>query len=194
MIPLAFGHVEPYLKRAMQGEVILDVEISKPSGEAIWLDRTVLASYQPAWDESREVVGVSVAAMDITDRVRAEEALHESEELHRHMYQINPQVPWILDADGNNLEVSARWVAATGETYEKVRGFSWIENLHPEDRVSVRKTMTESIRTGEPIDIQYRVKGLDGEWNWKRSRGAARFGPAGEVLRWYGIVENSAVA
>jgi len=192
MLPLAFPNIEPHLARAMHGEAILDVEISKPLGKAIWLERTVLASFQPAWDDAREVVGVSVASMDITDRVRAEEALHESEDLHRHMYQMNPQIPWIMDALGNNLEISARWVAATGETYDKTGSMSWIEKLHPDDRAPVRKTMDEAIRSGEPIDIRYRTENMIGEWVWKRSRGAARFGPAGEVLRWYGIVENSA--
>jgi hypothetical protein len=55
------------------------VEASKPPHNPGEPDRTILLSYQPAFDETQEVVGVSVAAMDVTERRWAEEALRERE-------------------------------------------------------------------------------------------------------------------
>jgi PAS domain-containing protein len=34
------------------------------------------------------------------------------------------------------------------------------------------------------------VKDINGDWKWMRSRGAPRFGPSGEITRWYGSVED----
>jgi PAS domain S-box-containing protein len=192
MIPASFPEVEPYLLRALNGEAVAEVEITKTSVAAGGTSRTMLASYQPAWDEAHEVVGVSIVAMDITEHKRAAEALRESEDLHRQMYELNPQVPWIMDPEGKNLKVNARWVEATGVGKDWSESFSWIEALHPGDMVSTRRTMKQSLQTGTPIDIRYRVKNAEGEWTWKRSRGTPRFGPKGEITRWYGIVENVA--
>lgn len=68
MIPELFPRVEPYLLRALRGEAISDVEISKPSHKTGGPDRAYLLSYQPAFDEAQEVIGVSAAIMDITER------------------------------------------------------------------------------------------------------------------------------
>jgi PAS domain-containing protein len=50
--------------------------------------------------------------------------------------------------------------------------------------------MRDALRSGVPIDIQYRIRDIDGVWTWMRSRGAPRFGPTGEIVRWYGTVEH----
>ncbi len=77
VLPDVFPHVEPYLRRALQGEAIEGVEIRIPaSGATQELIR--LASYQPARDEAGEVVGVSVAVIDITERKHIEEALRKA--------------------------------------------------------------------------------------------------------------------
>jgi hypothetical protein len=34
------------------------------------------------------------------------------------------------------------------------------------------------------------VRNLEGDWKWMRSRGSARLSPSGEVIRWYGAIEN----
>jgi hypothetical protein len=52
------------------------------------------------------------------------------------------------------------------------------------------KTMKHALRTGEAIDVEYRVLSVDGEWRWMRSRGSPRFAPSGEITRWYGSVED----
>ncbi len=53
------------------------------------------------------------------------------------------------------------------------------------------KAMEESLRTGKPIDIEYRIR-QGGRWSWKwmRSRGSPRRNPSGEIIRWYGSVED----
>jgi len=65
MIPTLFPAVEPYIRRALAGESIVDVEVHVPdTGEKR------LVSYQPARDEAGEVVGVSIAAMKVTERIQ----------------------------------------------------------------------------------------------------------------------------
>ena len=98
MIPELFPHVEPYIRRALGGEAVLDVEARTPeTGE------TRLLSYQPALDEAGEVVGVAIAVTDITERKRIEDALKASEAHYRSMVELNPQVLWIMDPQGTEF-------------------------------------------------------------------------------------------
>ena len=69
--------VEPRLRRALAGEPSLGVVLRTtltPGNERVWL-----TNYYPARDPSEAVFGVSVAAVEITERQRAEDALRESE-------------------------------------------------------------------------------------------------------------------
>ena len=43
---------------------------------------------------------------------------------------------------------------------------------------------------GKTIDLEYRVKSVDRGWRWVRSRGSPRVGPKGQIVRWYGSVED----
>ena len=67
MIPELFPRVHPFLLRALNGEAIQGVKVVRPSfpGKA---DKTILLSYQPAFDEAHEVIGISVAVMDVSQR------------------------------------------------------------------------------------------------------------------------------
>ena len=190
MIPEAFPNIEPLLNRALLGEVISEVEVSRPSRAPGEGDRTMRSSYQPAWDEADEVIGISIAVVDISEQKLAEQSILESEDHHQHLAELHPQVPWMMDAAGNSLKVSSRWVLTTGLVKGLTRNLGWLEALHEEDLLSTMKTIREALATGMPIDIEYRVRSVEGEWQWMRSRGSPRIGVSGEITRWYGIVEN----
>jgi PAS domain S-box-containing protein len=190
IVPTIFPLIETYIRRALLGEPVTDVEIQKPGADTGGDGRTLLLSYQPVRDEAGEVMGVSVAIVDITARKRAEEALRQEEEHYRHMVELNPHTPWVLDGNGKVIEASTRWQKTTGMGIEDAMGDGWMKALHPDDVEPTAKAIHETLRTGRPIDIEYRVKSPEGAWKWMWSRGSAITGPSGEVLRVYGSVED----
>jgi PAS domain S-box-containing protein len=189
IIPELSGPSGDALRQSLAGEVMSNIEINLRDRRT-GTTRTVLLSYEPVRDEASEVIGVSLAAVDISERKRAEEALRESEDHYRHTVELNPQIPWLMDVEGRNIEVSARWEATTGLTREQTSDDGWMDALHPDDRSRVAPIIEDSIRSLKPIDVEYRVRQPDGRWIWMRSRGSPRFDSTGKVMRWYGSVED----
>lgn len=189
MIPAMYPQLEPYLRRALAGEPVTAVEIVAPPTETKE-EQIFLVSYLPALDEASEVVGISVAVVDITARKRTEAALRESEDHHRHMVELNPQIPWVFDANGMAIMISPRWQQVTGMSEEESRGRGFLEALHPDDQSRVREAIDHSIHTGNPIDVECRVRTPDGDWRWIHSRGAPRRDEQGKIIRWYGSADD----
>ena len=193
VLPQQFPQSEPHLLRALNNEATTAVEVQLPAFEnsEIFKDRrTCLISYQPACDEADEVIGISLSVVDISQRKHIEEALAESEDHYRNTVELNPQIPWIADAAGTILDVSQKWVKLTGLSKEKSLGSGWTSVLDPDDLQPTLDAWHEAVRTGAPIDIQYRIRHCDGAWRWMRSRAAPRRNEAGEIIRWYGSVED----
>jgi hypothetical protein len=67
MIPGLFPIVEPYLRRALNGEAIPKVEIPRQASRPGEADRIILLSCQPVLNEARDVIGISVAVVDATE-------------------------------------------------------------------------------------------------------------------------------
>jgi PAS domain S-box-containing protein len=190
MYPEWFPIYEPFYLRALKGEAISGARFCRPGLKPGDIDQEIIASYQPAWDEADEVIGISVSFLDVTDHQRSDEATVRHSAPPESVFKINPEIPWVMDADGNNLQVSSDWVQVTPLGKDRTRNLLWLEALHSEDVERTMKAMKQALQTGTPIDVEYRVLGIDREWQWMRSRGSARFAPNGEITRWYGSVEN----
>lgn len=188
MIPEFYAQVEPYLKRALQGEAFAGLEFQAEGPDGVGKVRST--SYQPTLDEAGEIVGVSVAVLDITERETTQVALQESEDHHRYAVELNPHLSWTADANGLITESSPQWSSLTGMTAEAATGWGWTEALHPDDREATTEAWMHSVATGDPLDVEYRVRVLDGVWRWMRARASARKGPGGKVIRWYGALDD----
>jgi PAS domain S-box-containing protein len=80
VIPELYPLLEAHVKEALNGKGTCDLEIREPASHGDGR-RTFLVSYQPAFDEAGEVVGVSCAVMDFTARKAAEDKLRQYERL-----------------------------------------------------------------------------------------------------------------
>jgi PAS domain S-box-containing protein len=190
VIPDKFPQYEPYLLSALNGIPHTGLEISYPDPHRPAVTRTILLSFQPARDEVDEVVGVSISVVDITRRKQAEQALVESEDHYRHAVELSPQVPWTADHNGMILDTSHRWEALTGLTKQESLGKGWIRALHPDDRQPTLRAWEKALRTGELLDLQYRIRCRDCESRWMRARAAPRCDDDGKIIRWYGTLED----
>ncbi|MEO6805098.1 MAG: EAL domain-containing protein [Edaphobacter sp.] len=190
VMPTVFPICEPYLLRALKGDASTGLEICYPDPNPLNEKRTHLISFQPASDEADEVIGVSVSVVDITQRKHAEQALAESEDHYRNAVELNPQVPWTAEPDGMILDTSKRWETLTGLTKEESLGEGWVRALHSEDLPPTLKAWEEALRTGNPFDVQYRIRIHNGDLRWMRARAAPRRNADGKIIRWYGTLED----
>jgi hypothetical protein len=69
-------------------------------------------------------------------------------------------------------------------------GESWAEGLHPDDRQRTFDVWRNCVETGEPYDIEHRVRYRNGSYRWARSRAFPRRNEAGEICLWYGATED----
>ncbi|MEO6816393.1 MAG: EAL domain-containing protein, partial [Edaphobacter sp.] len=188
--PAVYSQIEPFLLRALKGEAITGLEVAVPVTPEHPERITLLATHQPARDEGGEVIGVSVAIVDISDHKKMEDARQKSEEHYRYMVQLNPQMPWIMEPNGMIIEVSPRWEQLTGQTQEETLGLGWKSVVHPEDLERMMPTVEHSLQSGDPFDLEYRIRTKDNHWRWLRTRGNPRRGERGEILLWYGSTED----
>jgi len=171
--------------RALQGEAISGVEILRPGAMPGDPDRTILVSYQPAWDEAEEVIGISLSVLDITEQIRLGEIARENAS---DIVETGRAVPWSMDRNGLNLHLDARWRNVPESERKGLHKLAWLDALHPDDLRAATMAIKVALRTGAPIDMEYRVRDADQQWRWMRSRGSARIGTDGEITRWFGSV------
>jgi diguanylate cyclase (GGDEF)-like protein/PAS domain S-box-containing protein len=107
--------------------------------------------------------------------LRADE-LHNERELRERMLNRIQDVVYVLNLRENRLSfVSSEISLLLGHPWHAVRAWGqdlFPELMHPED-LKMRPffhARLSSIRDGEALDLQYRMRDANGEWRWMRSR------------------------
>jgi diguanylate cyclase (GGDEF)-like protein/PAS domain S-box-containing protein len=177
----AFGRM-PLDKRP----ITLEYRVVHPDGSV----RHVLSHAEPVLGPDGRVLQVRGTSQDITPFRKIEAALRASEDHYRHMVELHPQIPWTAGPDGGVLEAGPKWLELTGMTLAETLPFGWIEAVLPEDRARVAQLWQQSVSTGAPLDSEFRIRRSGGGVSWVRARATARLGAAGEVVRWYGSLDE----
>ena len=108
--------------------------------------------------------------LDVTEQKRSEERLREAEAKYRALVEHIPAVTYRQTPDGDpeQFYVSPQVQDLFGHSVEDwtwTPNF-WIDHIHPDDRERVAEADLETDRTGEPVDLEYRLRRADGEHVW----------------------------
>src|SRR5262249_38900054 len=121
----------------------------------------------------------------------AREALRVSEEQYRSLADLSPGVVWTARADGWVDYANQFWCNFTGMTLEQTQGSGWAAMLHPEDAQRVLDLWAKALRTGEPVEVEYRLKrAADGAYPWFLARGKALRDREGRIVKWFGMLTD----
>jgi PAS domain S-box-containing protein len=176
------------LGRMFRGEVIRtppvrhDASISAGEGRTRWVETLGFPVIDPA-GALREVV---LLTEDISDRVAAEETLRESEASFRTRLNAIPQMVWSTRPDGFHDFYNDRWYEFTGVRYGSTDGAGWNDMFHPEDQDRAWSAWRQSLVTGQPYEIEYRLRHRSGDYRWVLGRALPILDDQGEVIRWMG--------
>lgn len=141
---------------------------------------------EPLRNAAGRLTGITVAALDISIRAAAQEALRKSEEQFRQLIDSMPQLVWSARPDGMPDHYNRQWSEYTGAVPPAARRDSWISLLHPEDRERVHERWRQSLHSGEPFEIELRCRRHDGQYRWFLGRATAIRGANGAIERWFG--------
>lgn len=98
-----------------------------------------------------------------------------------------PQMVWVARADGYHEYFNRRWYEYTGSTPEESLGEGWISQLDPVDHEQIRQRWRHSLRTGEPYEIEYRIRqASDGSYHWHLGRALPQQDESGRIVQWFG--------
>jgi PAS domain S-box-containing protein len=148
--------------------------------------RWFLARALPGRDAEGRIVRWAGSLTDIDDLVRAEERVRESESRFRQLAESLPLLVWTCRADGTCDYVNPQFVAYTGIPEAKQLGFDWLQQVHPDDREPLFAAWNRTVATGEPYDVEYRMRRNDGVYRWFKTRAVALRDSDGKVVKWFG--------
>jgi PAS domain S-box-containing protein len=158
------------------------VRIKNKDGECRWGESHAMPLFGAAGDYL-DHVGMSI---DITEEVKAEAALRESEAYFREMTQNLPLGVWTYLPDGNVDFVNDRWLQMAGQTldYVRTRPEAWMIALHSDDRERAGKIYRESTRSGEGFTMEARFLNVaTGEYRWHLIRSVPLRDAAGNLVK-----------
>ncbi|HEX2644758.1 MAG TPA: response regulator, partial [Thermoanaerobaculia bacterium] len=179
MVPNHDDHwFEIYGRVAVTGEPIRFMEEAKALGR--WFD--VYASRVGGAGSHN----VAVLFNDITGRRRTEQALRESEASFRQLADAMPQMVWVTRPDGYHEYYNRRWYEFTGVPDGSTDGEGWNGMFHPDDQERAWARWRQCLATGEPYEIEYRLRHRSGDYRWTLGRALPIRNRQGDIERWFG--------
>ena len=151
----------------------------KKNGTLFWNELSI----SPVRDEEGHLVSFVGVQNDVTERRRAEEALRDSEERYRALYEDNPSMYFTLDEKGTVLSVNHFGSRQLGYAPEELIGHPVLEIFHEEDRQAVSRYLSASLRAPEQSNgWEARKIRKDGSVLWVRENVRAIRGPGGDTV------------
>ena len=153
------------------------------------------AGLTPLQRQGMEVVARAALARLDTERGDREEslaaarrrhALEDSERRFRTLADTMPQMVWSALPDGAHDYFNARWYEFTGVPDGTTDGESWNGVFHPDDQERAWGLWSESLATGDPYQIEYRLRHRDGTYRWVLGRALPVCDADGAITRWFG--------
>src|ERR1700750_2905711 len=136
-VPALADALEGIVQSIMRtGDPVTGIEVTGQRADRTE-ERFWVTYWHPHRNADGEIVGINVAAEEITERKRAEAALRASERQFHTLADSIPQLVWMADADGAIYWLNSHWYEYTGRPageidphgWHAVFGDRWIEAL-----------------------------------------------------------------
>ena len=156
-------------------------ELMSSGGQVLPVDASI------ACVEARGENVFTLVMRDVTQRLRNEQALRESETRFRVLAETIPDFIFTARSDGWTDYTNARFHEYSGIDAESAMGYGWIAAVHPGDVDGALGSWRRSVASGAPHEMKFRVRSRDGEYRWHVARARPIRDESGAIVKWFGV-------
>src|ERR1700720_180150 len=147
----------------------------------------------PNETDLRLIEGAGHIAVIAIEGERSQEALRSafeeirnSESRLREIIDTIPTLAWCSLPDGTGIFWNRRWHEYTGLSLEVARGWGWQDGIPPEDLKEITDKWLGFLASGQPGDVEGRLRRFDGVYRWFLFRAEPLRDESGNIVNWYG--------
>ncbi len=173
------------------GKLASEYRVVHPDGSVRWLAINARVEFEGE-GAGRHAVTVFGTTMDITERKRAELALHEAEERLHFALAKSHTGGWDLDLVDHTAfrtlehdHIFGYETPLPAWTYE-----IFLQHVIPEDRAEVDRLFQQAVATQSDWSFECRIRRGDGAVRWIWATGGHQFDALGQARRMAGIVQD----
>jgi len=152
-------------------------------GRVTWVSTTRM----PRRDEEGRIVGTFGISRDITETKRAEEALRQGEERFRSLIEATAAIVWNTPESGEFEAEQTGWSEFTGQTFEQLKGWGWLDAVHPDDRENTARVWLAAFASNSLYQVEHRLRRHDGEYRHMLVRAVPILNKEGGIREWVGV-------
>jgi len=117
----------------------------------------------PGFEETLERVYIST--LDITQMKESEEAIRESENKYRTLFEQSSDAIFLLDIESKVIDFNPRSVELLGYAAKELKGMNLALLIHPDDLAAKDHSKAiEELSEGKTVYAEYRIKKVDGTY------------------------------
>lgn len=125
------------------------------------------------------------AAADTLRRESEERRL--GEERYRSLVEATTAVVWNTPASGEFETEQIPWSKFTGQSFDELKGWGWLNAVHPDDRPETAKVWSMAVANRCLYEVEHRLRRQDGTYHHMLVRAVPILSPSGAIREWVGI-------
>jgi PAS domain S-box-containing protein len=151
---------------------------------------SVRVSGKPVFYANGEFRGYRGTGTDVTEIVRAQEALRESERRSRSALDGIAGLVAIMTPNGEVETINRQCVEYFGRSLEELKSWQISDTVHPDDLPQMLVNFKRAIASEIAYHFEQRLRRFDGEYRWFETRGGAVRDSSGRIVRWYVLLTD----
>ncbi|MEI7603699.1 MAG: PAS domain S-box protein [bacterium] len=173
---------EDFINKVKNKEIKEQIEfIENKNGKVI----PILLNLTPIFHKG-EYIGIVAIGSDISEKLKIEKRIKESEENYRTLAENLPMIIWTANSEGQNDYFSSNWYEYTGVNKKKSHLLSWENLIHTEDLNKSNEDWNNAVKNKQKYESEVRIKRYDGVYRWFKITAMPLLDEENNIKKWLG--------
>jgi PAS domain S-box-containing protein len=116
-----------------------------------------------------------------------EALLRRDEQRYRSLVQATAAIVWNTPASGEFEADQLGWSTFTGQSFDQLKGWGWLDAVHPDDRPHTARVWSAAVAGRSLYQVEHRLRRHDGQYRHMMVRAVPILEDDGTIREWVGV-------